>query len=68
LSLQPSILGNAIANEDTTLAVGSAITVVIAVMYTASLYGLIKNQKRAPLMVALTSVINRAVAFAHIPD
>ncbi len=62
VSLLPSILGTSINNVDVTLAVGSALTALIAVVYIVSLLGLMKKQKWGPLMVFAISIVNRALA------
>jgi hypothetical protein len=62
VSLLPSILGTSIGNDSVTLAVGSALTALVAVVYIVSLLGLTKRQKWGPLMVIAISIVNRALA------
>jgi hypothetical protein len=61
ISLNPSIIGNAVG-ADTALIIASAVLLVISIVYIASLYGLLKNMKWAPLLVIAISVANRALA------
>jgi hypothetical protein len=62
ISLLPSILGTSINNDSVTLAVGSALTALVAVVYIVSLFGLMKKQKWGSLMVIAISIVNRALA------
>jgi hypothetical protein len=62
VSLLPSILGTSINNESVTLAVGSALTALVAVVYIVSLLGLTKKQKWGSLMVIAISIVNRVLA------
>jgi hypothetical protein len=62
VSLLPSILGTSINNESVTLAVGSALTALVAVVYVVALLGLSKKQKWGSLMVIAVSIVNRVLA------
>jgi hypothetical protein len=62
ISLLPSILGTSISNDSVTLAVGSSLTAVVAVIYIVSLLGLMKKQKWGSLMVIAISIVNRTLA------
>jgi hypothetical protein len=62
VSLLPSILGTSINNNTVTLAIGSALTALVAIVYIFSLLGLTKKQKWGPLMVIAISIVNRALA------
>ncbi len=44
------------------LVIGSVLLLVVAAVYAVSLFGLVKNQKWAPLLVIAISVINRVFA------
>jgi hypothetical protein len=61
ISLNPSIVGNAVG-ADTALIIASAVLLVISVVYMVSLYGLLKNMKWAQLLVIALSVANRSLA------
>jgi hypothetical protein len=61
ISLNPSIIGNAVG-ADTALIIASAVLLVISIVYIVSLYGLLKNMKWAPLLVIGISVANRTLA------
>ena len=61
ISLNPSIVGNA-AGADIALIIGTVILLVIAIVYIASLYGLLKKKLWAPLLVIAISVVNRVLA------
>jgi hypothetical protein len=61
ISLNPSMIGNAVG-ADTALIIASAILLVISFVYIASLYGLLKKMKWATLLVIAISVANRALA------
>jgi hypothetical protein len=62
VSLLPSILGTSINNNSVTLAIGSALTALVAIVYIFSLLGLTKKQKWGPLMVIVISIVNRVLA------
>ena len=61
ISLNPSIVGNAVG-ADIALIVGTVVLLAIAIVYIASLYGLLKKKLWAPLLVIAISVVNRALA------
>ena len=61
ISLNPSIIGNAV-EADTALIIASAVLLMISIVYIVSLYGLLKNMIWAPLLVIAISVANRALA------
>jgi hypothetical protein len=61
ISLNPSIVGNAVGAE-TALIVGTVVLLLIAIVYIASLYGLLKKKLWAPLLVIAISVVNRVLA------
>jgi hypothetical protein len=61
ISLNPSIVGNAVG-ADTALIIASVILLVISVLYIVSLFGLLKHVKWAPLLVIAISVANRLLA------
>ena len=60
-SLNPSIIGNA-AGPDAALIAGTVTLLVVAAVYAASLFGLMKKKLWAPLLVIAISVANRALA------
>jgi hypothetical protein len=60
-SLNNGIIGTA-TGENTALAAGTIILLVVAVVYIAALFGLLKKQKWAPLLVIAISVANRVIA------
>jgi hypothetical protein len=60
ISLDPSYLGIALGS-DIAAVVGSAVLLVIAAIYTVSLFGLLKRLQWAPLLVITISLVNRAL-------
>ncbi len=46
------------------LIIGSVLLLVVAAIYAVSLFGLVKNQKWAPLLIIAISVVNRVFALA----
>ncbi len=64
-SSQDSLKGGyiaAVAGEANALIAGTAILLVVALIYIASAYGLLKKQTWAPLLVIAISVANRTLA------
>ena len=62
LSLYNSYIGTAINNNQTALIIGSIILLVVAAVYSVSLFGLRKKMLWAPLLVIVISIVNRAIA------
>jgi hypothetical protein len=62
LSLYNSYIGTAINNNPTALIIGSVILLIVAAVYAASLTGLLKSMKWAPLLIIAISIVNRAIA------
>jgi hypothetical protein len=60
--LYNSYIGTAINNNPTTLIIGSVILLIVAAVYAASLTGLLKIMKWAPLLIIAISIVNRAIA------
>jgi hypothetical protein len=61
LSLNTGYIGVA-AGADNALIAGTIILLVVAVVYIAALYGLMKRMVWAPLLVIAISIANRAIA------
>ncbi|MGZ4850764.1 MAG: hypothetical protein ACXV2C_05230 [Candidatus Bathyarchaeia archaeon] len=60
-SLNTGIIGVA-AGVDTALIAGTAILLVVALVYIVSLFGLLRKMKWSPLLIVAISVANRALA------
>ncbi len=60
-SLNSSYLATAVGIDNALIA-GSAILLIVALVYAFSLFGLMKKQKWAPLLVIAVSIVNRALA------
>jgi hypothetical protein len=64
-SSQTSLQGGPIAKTLGSLpglAVGSAILIAVSVAFSLGLFGLIRKQKRAPILIIATAVANRLLA------
>jgi len=65
LSLNPSIIRNAVGADNALLA-GTIVLSIVAIVYIVSLFGLMKKLKWAPFLIIAISVANRAIAvFLH---
>ncbi len=53
---------NHLVGSNNALMIGSAILLIVALAYLAALFGLLKEQKWATLLVVMISIVNRVIA------
>jgi hypothetical protein len=61
LSLNTSLIGNAVG-ADGALIAGTVILLVVAAVYTVALLGLLRKRTSAPLLIIAISIVNRVLA------